>query len=66
MQTIKQREALSQRYDINPHHFRFPRTEPASLRRIPWADEPPVSRRDGWLWLVAVVGFAGAVFAAIW
>lgn len=65
MQTIKQRAALSQRYDINPHHFRFPRAEPAHLKRIPWAAEPPVSRRDCWLWLVVVICFAAAVAAAV-
>lgn len=65
MHTIKQREALSKRYNLDSNHFRFPRTEPDSLRRIPWAVEPPVSRRDGWLWLVVVICFAAAVAAAV-
>lgn len=65
MQTIKQRAALSQRYDMNPDHFRFPRQQTAAMRHAKWATQDRVTPKEALGWIAAFVGLGLMSWAAL-
>lgn len=64
-QTIKQKTALSQRYDMRPDHFRFPRQQPQSMRHVRFADQDRVTWKEAALWAACFAGLGLMCFAAL-
>ena len=65
MQTYKQKCALSQRYDLNPNHLRFPRQQSAAMRHAKWAEQDRVTFKEAAQWIACFIGLGLMCWAAL-